>query len=71
MFPSDWREDMGEAEENFRRARAAFRHAAEADTVATMRLHAERGMALLERADALSAIVDTQPGRFLRPSSDV
>jgi hypothetical protein len=61
---------MAEADEDFERARAAFRHASEARTIAMMRIHAERGIAMLERADTLSAIVDFEPGRQARASHD-
>ena len=54
---------MAEADENFERARAAFCDAAQACTTLAMRIHAERGMALLERADALSLIVEAHPRR--------
>jgi hypothetical protein len=59
---------MAEADEVFERARAAFRNAAEARTVAAMRSHAELGMALLEHADALSGIVEVHPTRSDCPS---
>jgi hypothetical protein len=49
---------MAEADEVFERARAAFRKAAEARTIVAMRAQVEHGIALLERADALSGIVE-------------
>jgi hypothetical protein len=54
---------MAEADEVFERARAAFRQASEAGTIVSMRMHAELGMALLDRADALSGIVEIHPKR--------
>jgi hypothetical protein len=49
---------MAEADQNFERARAAFRTAAAAQSIAAMRLQVELGLAFLERADALSAVVE-------------
>jgi hypothetical protein len=58
---------MPEADRNFERARAAFRNAAAAKSIAAMRLQVEMGLAFLERADALSAVVELTPSA--RPRS--
>lgn len=59
---------MAEADQVFEQARAAFRKAAEARSIAAMRVQAELGIALLERADALSGIVEIHPQRPGSPS---
>jgi TPR repeat protein len=49
---------MSSADKDFEQARLYFRKAAEASNIATMRRHALVGLSLLERADALSAVID-------------
>ena len=49
---------MTSADKDFEQARLFFRKAAEASSIATMRSHAIVGLTMLERADALSAVVD-------------
>lgn len=59
---------MAEAAEVFERARAAFRKAADAETIEGMRMHVALGLALLEHADTLSGLIEIAPVRKTRPS---
>ncbi|HWV52994.1 hypothetical protein [Pseudorhodoplanes sp.] len=61
---------MADADENFERARRAFRNAAAATSIAEMRAEAERGLAWLERADLLSAVVEIHPRRSVAAPND-
>ncbi len=61
---------MAEADRNFERARAAFRNAAAAKSIAAMRLQVELGLTFLERADALSAVVEVTTSTRPRPTSE-
>ncbi len=58
------------AERNFERARAAFRNAAAAKTIVAMRLQAELGLAFLDEAEALSAVVEACPSGSPRARSE-
>lgn len=49
---------MAGGEDDFEKARDAFRKAALATSIVTMRMYAMQGLMALERADALSAIVE-------------
>jgi hypothetical protein len=57
-----------ECDENFEKARGAFRMAADATCIVAMRDFATAGLRFLKRADALSAIVETAPGQKHIPS---
>lgn len=61
---------MPEADRNFERARSAFRNAAAAKSIAAMRLQVEMGLAFLERADALSAVVELTPSTLPRSAPE-
>jgi hypothetical protein len=61
---------MAEAEDDFEKARRAFRNASTAQTIVIMRKHAEQGMALLDRADALLAVVEHSPIRRVAGHND-
>jgi hypothetical protein len=61
---------MAAAEEKFERARKAFRNAAAAKSIVAMRAQAELGIALLESADALSAVIELRLQRLASESSD-
>ncbi|MGD9924739.1 MAG: hypothetical protein AB7V13_25315 [Pseudorhodoplanes sp.] len=61
---------MADAEASFERARRAFRLAAEARTIASMRVQAELGLALLEHAETSSAVVALDSRRAPRVQSD-
>lgn len=51
---------MADCDEDFQRARQAFRKASEATNIAAMRSFANTGLRLLDQADALSAIVEVE-----------
>lgn len=59
---------MADGDEEFQRAREAFRKASEALSIASMRNFANAGLRFLDRADALSAIVEIEPRRKPTPS---
>jgi hypothetical protein len=61
---------MAGAEESFECARKAFRNAAASQSIVTMRTHAELGLALLDSAAALSAVVEFPLQRPASGSSD-
>lgn len=61
---------MTGGEGDFEKARDAFRKAADATTIVTMRMYAMQGLMALERADALSAIVELPPRAARRANHD-
>ena len=52
---------MADCDDEFQRARDSFRKASEAADIAVMRGFANAGLRFLDRADALSAIVEVEP----------
>ncbi len=59
---------MAECDEDFEKARVAFRMAAEATSIPAMRSFAAAGLRFLDRADMLSAVVETVPEAKRTPS---
>jgi hypothetical protein len=59
---------MAECDEDFEKARVAFRKAAEANCIPVMRNYAVAGLRFLDRADTLSAVVEAVPESKCTPS---